>query len=151
MWSNTTSHTVKRLHTDNKGEYIVLELQFYLTVYCLKKHSLLQPISHILQIFTLQLPQLKYMLELFHFNFLFYYTICFSHVVLVSKRGILMCSSFSTHCFLKDILTIPHNLQVYIVVDTIMYLYTLPINYLLFPYLSLCFSCNLNQAWDCNT
>jgi len=30
MWSNTTSHPVKRLHTDNKGEYVTLELQFFL-------------------------------------------------------------------------------------------------------------------------
>ena len=30
MWSNTTSHPMKRLHTDNKGEYVMLELQFFL-------------------------------------------------------------------------------------------------------------------------
>ena len=30
MWSNTTSHPVKRLHTDNKGEYVTLELKSFL-------------------------------------------------------------------------------------------------------------------------
>ena len=30
MWSNTTSHSVKRLHTDNEGEYIVSKLQSFL-------------------------------------------------------------------------------------------------------------------------
>ena len=30
MWSNTTSHPTKRLHTDNRGEYITPELQFFL-------------------------------------------------------------------------------------------------------------------------
>ena len=30
MWSNTTSHPVKRLHTDNGGEYVTSELQFFL-------------------------------------------------------------------------------------------------------------------------
>ena len=30
LWSNTTSHFVKRLHTDNGGEYMTLELQFFL-------------------------------------------------------------------------------------------------------------------------
>ena len=30
MWSNTTFHPVKRLHTDNGREYVILELQFFL-------------------------------------------------------------------------------------------------------------------------
>ena len=30
MWSNTTSHFVKRLHTNNREEYTILELQFFL-------------------------------------------------------------------------------------------------------------------------
>jgi len=30
MWSNTTSHPMKRLHTDNGGEYVTSELQFFL-------------------------------------------------------------------------------------------------------------------------
>ena len=30
MWSNTTIYFVKRLYTDNRGEYIMLELQFFL-------------------------------------------------------------------------------------------------------------------------
>jgi len=30
LWSNTTSHSVKRLHTDNGREYMTLELQFFL-------------------------------------------------------------------------------------------------------------------------
>ena len=30
MWLNTTSHSVKRLQTDNGGEYIISELQFFL-------------------------------------------------------------------------------------------------------------------------
>jgi len=30
LWSNTTSHSVKRLHTDNRGEYMTSELQFFL-------------------------------------------------------------------------------------------------------------------------
>jgi len=30
LWSNTTSHSVKRLHTDNRGEYMTSELQSFL-------------------------------------------------------------------------------------------------------------------------
>ena len=30
LWSNTISHSVKRLYTDNGGEYMTLELQFFL-------------------------------------------------------------------------------------------------------------------------
>ena len=30
MWSNTTSHPVKRLYTDNRGEYVTLELKSFL-------------------------------------------------------------------------------------------------------------------------
>ena len=30
IWSNTISYSVKRLHTDNKREYVVLELEFFL-------------------------------------------------------------------------------------------------------------------------
>ena len=30
LWSNTTSHSVKRLHTDNGGEYTTSELQSFL-------------------------------------------------------------------------------------------------------------------------
>jgi len=30
LWSNTTSHFVKHLHTDNGGEYMTSELQFFL-------------------------------------------------------------------------------------------------------------------------
>jgi len=30
MWSNTTSYPIKRLYTDNKREYVTLELQFFL-------------------------------------------------------------------------------------------------------------------------
>jgi len=30
LWLNTTSHSVKRLHTDNRGEYMTSELQFFL-------------------------------------------------------------------------------------------------------------------------
>jgi len=30
LWSNTTSHSVKHLHTDNGGEYMTLELQSFL-------------------------------------------------------------------------------------------------------------------------
>ena len=30
MWLNTTSHPVRRLHTDNGGGYIMSELQFFL-------------------------------------------------------------------------------------------------------------------------
>jgi len=30
LWSNTTSHSVKHLHTDNGGEYIISELQSFL-------------------------------------------------------------------------------------------------------------------------
>ena len=30
MWSNTTSHSVKRLYIDNKEEYVMLELQLFL-------------------------------------------------------------------------------------------------------------------------
>jgi len=30
LWSNTTSYSVKCLHTDNGGEYMTSELQFFL-------------------------------------------------------------------------------------------------------------------------
>jgi len=30
LWLNTTSHSVKHLHTDNGGEYMTLELQSFL-------------------------------------------------------------------------------------------------------------------------
>ena len=30
MWSNTTSHSIKRLYTNNGGEYVTSELQFFL-------------------------------------------------------------------------------------------------------------------------
>jgi len=30
LWSNTTFHSVKHLHTDNGGEYMILELQSFL-------------------------------------------------------------------------------------------------------------------------
>ena len=30
IWSNTTSHHIKRLHTDNREEYVISELQFFL-------------------------------------------------------------------------------------------------------------------------
>ena len=30
MWSNTTFYSVKRLYTDNRREYVTLELQFFL-------------------------------------------------------------------------------------------------------------------------
>ena len=30
MWSNTTFHSVKKLHTDNRREYVISELQFFL-------------------------------------------------------------------------------------------------------------------------
>jgi len=30
LWSNTTSHSVKHLHTDNGGEYMTSELQSFL-------------------------------------------------------------------------------------------------------------------------
>jgi len=30
MWLNTTFYSVKRLYTDNGGEYMMLELQYFL-------------------------------------------------------------------------------------------------------------------------
>jgi len=30
LWSNTTSQSIKHLHTDNGGEYMTSELQFFL-------------------------------------------------------------------------------------------------------------------------
>ena len=30
LWPNTTSHSIKCLHTDNRGEYMTLELQSFL-------------------------------------------------------------------------------------------------------------------------
>ena len=30
LWLNTTSHSVKCLHTDNRGEYMISELQSFL-------------------------------------------------------------------------------------------------------------------------
>jgi len=30
MWSNITFYPMKRLHTDNEGEYVMSELQFFL-------------------------------------------------------------------------------------------------------------------------
>jgi len=30
MWLNITSHSIKKLYTDNGGEYVILKLQFFL-------------------------------------------------------------------------------------------------------------------------
>ena len=55
------------------------------------------------------------------------------------------CTSLDPYVSLVGILY--NSIQV---VDTILYLYALPINYLFYSYLSLCLSCNLSQAQDCN-
>ena len=75
------------------------------------------------------------------------YLLCFASFS-CSNRNSLMFSLFS---LLKDVFLLSHSLQVYIVVDTILYLYTLPIDYLFYFYSSLCLSYNLSQAQDCNT
>ena len=48
--------------------------------------------------------------------------------------------------FLKNTFLSSYSHWVYIVIDTSLYLYTLPIDYLFLSYLSLCLSCNLIQA-----
>ena len=57
-----------------------------------------------------------------------------------------MQSSLFTHCFFGNAFLISYSLQVYIVVDTVLYPYTLPIGYFSYPFSSLCLSCNLSQA-----
>ena len=88
-------------------------------------------------------------------DLLFFYTICFPHISLVStscsKSGIFMWFLLSTYYFLIDTFLIPHGLQIYIVVDTVLYLYALPIDYLSYSFSSLCLSCNLSQAHNKNT
>ena len=48
--------------------------------------------------------------------------------------------------FLKDTFLFFYSHWVYIVIDTSLYLYTLPIDHLFLSYSSLCLSCNLIQA-----
>ena len=86
-------------------------------------------------VYSLNFPLLTFMqlllsLRIFPKSFIrtmFNYTICFPHVLSVSiscsSTNILMFSSFSSYYFLKDILIIPHSLQIYIVVNTVLYLY----------------------------
>ena len=111
-----------------------------------------------LQVFALCLPQLKHVLGfvslLTHNYYTLHYTLYFPHVISVStsysSKGLLIFSSFSPHYFLKDTLLVSYSYQVYIVVNTVLYLYTLPIDYLLTLFSSLCFSCNLSQTQDYN-
>ena len=55
MWSNTIFYSVKRLHTDNRREYIMLELKFFLreqeiiyktsTLYMCQQNSYIQQLN----------------------------------------------------------------------------------------------------------
>ena len=55
------------------------------------------------------------------------------------------------HLFFITYICIPYGWWVYIAVDTILYLYTLPIDSFLTLNSSLCLSCNLSQSWGYNT
>ena len=57
-----------------------------------------------------------------------------------------------THCVVIGLCDqwLPQQLQVYIVVHTVLYLYALSIDHSSYPFSSLCLSCNLNQAQDHN-
>ena len=83
-----------------------------------------------------------------------YYTLYFPHVLLVStscsSRGFFMFSLLLPYYFFKDILLIFYSLQVYIVVNTVLYLDALPFDYSSHSFSSLCLSCNLSQAQDHN-
>jgi len=61
-----------------------------------------------------------------------------------------MFSLFCLYCFLKNALLISHGHSIYIVVDMVLCLYTLPIDHLLYPFSSLYLSYNLSQAQDHN-
>jgi len=60
---------------------------------------------------------------------------CFPHVVWLNHFMYNRCISHG---------------HIYIAVDTILYSYTLPIDYFSYLFLSLCLSCNLSQAKGCN-
>ena len=62
-----------------------------------------------------------------------------------------MFSSLSLYGFLKNALFIPYGHQIYIVIDIILYLDTLPIDHLFYSSSSLCFSYNLSQAQNYNS
>ena len=87
-----------------------------------------------------------------------YCILYFSHVapvsVLCSSGGLIMFFSYSPYTFLisflKDTFLFPHIHQVYIVVDTILYPYVLPIDHSLLSYSSLCLSCKVSQVQDYN-
>ena len=57
-----------------------------------------------------------------------------------------MFSLLTPYYFFKDVFLISYDKQVYVVVYTILYLYTLPINHLLTSFSSFCPSYNLTQA-----
>jgi len=58
MWSNTTPHSVKRLHTDNREEHVMVDLQFFLreqeiihetrTSYIYQQNGHAEQLNHIL-------------------------------------------------------------------------------------------------------
>jgi len=104
-------------------------------------------IPHVLQMFTLHLTCFGYILGLFHILPLIYYTLYHPYVISVStscsSKGFLIFSLLIPHCFLKDTFLFPYG---HIVVDTVLYPYTLPIDYSLHSYSSLCPSCNLSQT-----
>jgi len=84
------------------------------------------------------------------------FNICQPYVILIMNMGwgcFIDCAIFTVLCsfFMLYLLLIPHDLYVYIVVDTSLYSYTLLIGYSLLSYLSLCLSCNLSQVQECNT
>ena len=104
--------------------------------------------------FTLYLSQLRHILGfislLIHIYYILHFPYIISVSILYSSGGSLMFSSFSLYCFLKDILLISYGHQIYIIVDIVLYLYTLPINHHHHSFSSLCLSCNLSQAQDYN-
>ena len=111
-------------------------------------------ILHVLQMFASCETCLRHVLWFVLFVTHIYYTLYSPPVLLVSilysSRSLLMFSSLLLYCFLKDTLLIPHSLQVYIVVDTVLYIYALLIDHFSYPFLSLCLCCNLSQAQDYN-
>ena len=103
-------------------------------------------------------PCIQYNMDMYQslFYSLFIFTVIYctspvSYIISVStsysSRDFIIFSSFSPYYITYGYSTFfSWSIDIYIVVDIALYLYTLPIDYYLLPYLSLCLSCNLSQA-----
>jgi len=90
------------------------------------------------------------------FILVFYFTMPYTFLILYQSAPHVVIEASS--CFSPFLLIVSSRILYillivirYIVVDTDIYLYTLPINHLLTFFSSICLSCNLSQAWDHNT